>query len=93
MVGEISASETVQMYLLKGTPSWNSNSAVSVSSQLCVNTGWTAGQITRRGASALNLSCTKGDILVPAFRKTTNPSSSTTRYIYGSLVITAKKEV
>lgn len=93
IVGRISASETVQMYLLKGSPSWNSNSAVSVSSSLCINTAWTSGQITRRGASNLNLSCTKGDILIPALRKTTNPSSSTTRYIYGNLVITAKKEV
>tara|TARA_R100001463_G_scaffold43080_2_gene90013 strand:+ start:11203 stop:13683 length:2481 start_codon:yes stop_codon:yes gene_type:complete len=92
MVGRISNSETVQMSLMKGTPSWNSNSTTTLTAHSCVNTAFTAGQITRRGASNLNLSCVKGDILVPTWRKSTNTFSSTTRYFYGNIVITAKKD-
>ena len=91
LMGEISSSETVQYYLLKGTPSWNSNSAISLSSTAVVNTAWTAGQMTRRGSASLSISCNKGDILIPAIRRTTNPSSSAYAFIYGSVYIGGTK--
>tara|TARA_R100000742_G_scaffold4279_1_gene1670 strand:- start:20410 stop:21561 length:1152 start_codon:yes stop_codon:yes gene_type:complete len=91
MTGYITNTETVQMSLMKGTPSWNGTGTTTLTAHSCINTSFTTGQITRRGASNLNLSCAKGDILVPTWRKSTNTFSSTTRYFYGNLVITAKK--
>ena len=93
LTGFINNTETVQMSLMKGTPSWNSTSATTLTAHSCVNTSFTSGQVTRRGASNLSLSVAKGDILVPTWRKSTNTFSSTTRYFYGNLVITATKNV
>ena len=87
LIGEISSTQTIQMYLLKGTPSWNTNSAVSMGSTTIVNTAFTAGQMTRRGSSSLSIDCSKGDIIVPAIRRSTNFSSSSYSYIYGSVYI------
>tara|TARA_R110002012_G_scaffold185289_1_gene351825 strand:- start:133 stop:453 length:321 start_codon:yes stop_codon:yes gene_type:complete len=87
LIGDINTTQTLQMYLLKGTPSWNSSTAVTMSSTLVVNTAYTAGQMTRRGSSTLSISCSKGDIIIPAIRRSTNFSSGTTSYLYGSLYI------
>ena len=87
LIGEIDTTNTIQMYLLKGTPSWNSANSVSMGSTLIVNTAYTAGQMSRRGSSTLSISCSKGDIIVPAVRRSTNFSSSSYSYIYGSVYI------
>ncbi len=92
IVGEITATNTIEFRLLHGTPSYNSNSSTTLSdSGLIVNTSVTTGQRTRRGSANLNLSLSAGDILIPAMRKSTNPTSSTYVYFDGLLIVNAIK--
>ena len=60
-------------------------------SGLIVNTSVTTGQRTRRGTANLNLSLSAGQILIPAMRRSTNPSSSAYAYFDGLLIVNAIK--
>lgn len=92
IVGEISSTQTIEFRLLHGTPTYNSNSSTSLSdSGLIVNTSVTTGHRTRQGTSNLNLSLSAGDILIPAMRKSTNPSSTSYAYFDGLLIVNAIK--
>lgn len=92
IVGEISSTQTIEFRLLHGTPTYNSVSSTSLSdSGLIVNTSVTTGQRTRRGTANLNLSLSAGDILIPAMRRSTNPSSNTYAYFDGLLIVNAIK--
>jgi len=86
-VGDVSATETYVIQLLKGTPSYPTNSATSLSAISIHSGSVTTGYRVRLGSSSLSTSLAKGDILVPAFRRTTNPSSSTYRFLDGQFVI------
>ena len=86
-VGDVSATETYVIQLLKGTPSYPTNSATSLSAISIHSGSVTTGYRVRLGSSSLSTSLAKGDILVPAFRRTSNPSSSTYRFLDGQFVI------
>lgn len=90
-VGDVSATETYVIQLLKGTPSYPTSTATSLTAISVHSGSVTTGQRVRLGSSSLSTSLAKGDILVPAFRRTTNPSSGTYRFLDGQFVINIKK--
>ena len=90
-VGDVSGTETYVIQLLKGTPSYPTNSATSLTAISVHSGSVTSGYRVRLGSSSLSTSLAKGDILVPAFRRTTNPSSSTYRFLDGQFVINVDK--
>ena len=90
-VGDVSATETYVIQLLKGTPSYPTSTATSLTAISVHSGSVTTGQRVRLGSDSLSTSLAKGDILVPAFRKTTNPSSGTYRFLDGQFVINIKK--
>ena len=90
-VGDVSATETYVIQLLKGTPSYPTSTATSLTAISVHSGSVTTGQRVRLGSDSLSTSLAKGDILVPAFRRTTNPSSGTYRFLDGQFVINIKK--
>ena len=86
-VGDVSNSETYEIKLLKGTPTYNSTTATSLSAISVHSGAVVSGRRVRLGSSSLSTSLAKGDLLVPTFRRTTNFSSSLYRYLDGQFVI------
>ena len=86
------ASETYRYELKEGTPIYASGVGTSLSS---VGTGMTQNATalrTYRFDEDLDVSVSEGDILIPTFSKTTNLSSTTTRYLYGTWIVQIKKD-
>ena len=86
------ATETFRYELKKGTPIFASGIQTTLSS---VGTGMTQNAINYRTYmfdEDLDVSVSKGDILIPTFSKTTNLNSTTTRYMYGTWTIQIKKD-
>ena len=97
IAGHVSNNETLQLVLKKGTPaSWNNTSSsttitnVTGGGTTLSSAAWTALRRSQRGNFSMSVSVSKGDILVPQLRKSTNTSSSTTRYFYGVFNITGE---
>ncbi len=85
--GSTNWGNTFELVLKKGTPNWaNSTSDISISS---VNGGvletlaCTTSALNELGTSSLSVSISKGDILVPQMRRTTNTGSSTYAFFVG----------
>ncbi len=88
------ADETFELALLKGTPSsWNGGTITNLS-----QAGSTQTQVASNGrmyemTDSPNLSLSAGDILIPAFRRTTNFSSSAYTYAEGVFTIRFRETV
>lgn len=88
------ADETFELALLSGTPSsWNGGTTTSLS-----QVGTTQTQVASNGrmyemTDSPNFSLLAGDIIVPAFRRTTNPSSSLYTYAGGILTIRLRETI
>ena len=72
------SSQTFELILKKGTPSWaNSSTATTISNIGTLETlACSANKKNELGSSSLNVSVAKGDILVPQLRRTTSNTSS-----------------
>jgi hypothetical protein len=94
LLGSTNNTETLQLKILKGTPSSYSNSSASVtigSIYAPTAASFTSGRRKSMGStSAVSVSVSKGDIIVPQLNKTSN-INSTTRYLYGTLVLRFQK--
>ena len=94
LLGSTNNTETLQLKILKGTPSSYSNSSTSVtigSIYAPTAESFTSGRRNSMGStSAVSVSVSKGDIIVPQLNKTSN-INSTTRYLYGTLVLKFQK--
>jgi len=94
LLGSTNNTETLQLKILKGTPSSNNNSSTSVtigSIYAPTAESFTSGLRNSMGStSAVTVSVSKGDIIVPQLNKTSN-INSTTRYLYGTLVLKFEK--
>ena len=85
-------SETYRYELKKGTPVYASGVGVPLSS---VGTGMTQNATALRMYrfdEDLDVSVSEGDILIPTFSKTTNLSSTSIRYMYGTWIVQIKKD-
>lgn len=99
IAGTVTNTETLQLVLKKGTPSWSANTSSNITianitpNQYLANSSWTTGRRNKQGNYSLNVSVAEGDVLVPQLRKSTNITSSTTRYFRGVFVIRGVKKV
>lgn len=99
IAGTVTNTETLQLVLKKGTPSWSANTSSNITianvtpNQFLANSSWTTGRRNKQGNYSLNVSVAEGDVLVPQLRKSTNITSSTTRYFRGVFVIRGVKKV
>ena len=99
IAGTVTNTENLQLVLKKGTPSWSANSSGNITianitpSQYLANSSWTTGRRNKQGNYSLNVSVAEGDVLIPQLRKSTNVTSSTTRYFRGVFVIRGVKKV
>jgi hypothetical protein len=95
LLGSTNNTETLQLKILKGTPSSYSNSSTSVtigSIYAPTAASFTSGRRKSMGStSAVSVSVSKGDIIVPQLNKTSNLTNSTTRYLHGTLVLKFQK--
>jgi hypothetical protein len=96
LIGSTTNTETLQLKILKGTPSSNSNSSTSISLSSMYSpsaASFTSGRRKSMGSLAgANASVTQGDIIVPQLNKTTN-INQTTRYLYGTLILKFRRNV
>ena len=98
IAGTSTTTETLQLVLKKGTPSWSANTSSNITianvtpSQYLANSSWTSGRRNKQGNYSLNVSVAEGDVLVPQLRKSTNTTNASTRYFRGVFVITGVKK-
>ena len=92
----VSNAETVRYELKKGTPNYETTNITTLSS---VGNGMTQAAVTQRQyffeedtSMSQTSNVSKGDILNPTFSKTTNLTSTTTRYAYGTWSVQIKKD-
>jgi hypothetical protein len=93
LTGSATQTDTLEMKILKGTPSSNSNSSASVtlaSIDSPTAEQWESGKRNQMGVETRTVSLAKGDILVPQLRRTTNTSSGT-KYVYATLYLKFQK--
>lgn len=82
-----SRAETFELAILKGTPGWNGDTSVSLSQVGSTQSVSVLANQYKKMVESGAWSLSKGDILVPAFRRTTNPSSSDYAYMEGVLTL------
>ncbi len=89
--GNATSSETYELYLGKGTPSWDDSAGNTTLSQVGTthDGDWTSGRYNKIEDTGLSVSCTSGDILVPQLRRSTSDTGST-YYIEGIFSIIAE---
>tara|TARA_R110002167_G_scaffold112850_1_gene285525 strand:- start:15622 stop:16626 length:1005 start_codon:yes stop_codon:yes gene_type:complete len=98
IAGTVTNTETLELILKKGTPSWTANTSSNItianitSGTTLANSSWTSGRRNKQGNYSLNVSVAKGDVLVPQLRKSTNTTNSSTRFMRGIFVITGVKD-
>ena len=93
LTGSTSGTHTLEMKILRGTPSSNSNSSASVtlaSIDSPTAESWESGKRNQMGVITRTVSLAKGDILVPQLRRTTDTSSGT-KYVYATLYLKFQK--
>jgi len=93
--GAPTSSQTFELILKKGTPSWaNSSSATSISNIGTLETlACTSSAKNELGSSSLNVSVANGDILVPQLRRTTNTGSAAYTYFQGVFSIVGERTI
>ena len=96
--GFSTSSQTFELILKKGTPNWNNSSAsttiANITSGSALETvSCTLYRKNEIGSSSLNVSVSKGDILVPQLRRTTNTSSASYSYFRGVFSIVGEKKI
>jgi len=93
--GSTTSTETLELKIKSGTPtSWsNSSTSVALSSIYSPTAeSFTSGRRNSMGSmSGATVSIARGDIIVPQLRKTSNAGVSSTKYLYGTLVLKFEK--
>ncbi len=96
--GAPTSSQTYELILKKGTPSWaNSSASTTISNITSGSTletlACTAYRKNELGTDSLNVSVSKEDILVPQLRRTTSTSSASYYYFLGVFSIVGERTI